>query len=62
MQNAFIVEPLPWYYIDCPKWGDVLLLVVPYENHESGLWMIAFSLSLSSIIFNNWTIFIRFFL
>jgi hypothetical protein len=60
MQNAFIFKPLPWYYIDYPKWGDVLLLVVPYEKHRSGLWMIMFSPSLSSIVFNNYTICIRF--
>jgi hypothetical protein len=36
------------------------LLVVPYEKHQSGLWMITFSPSLSSIVFNNWTIRIRF--
>jgi hypothetical protein len=62
MQNDFSVKPLPWYYIDYFEWGDVLLLVIPYEKHQSGLWMITFSPSLSSIVFNNWTICIRFIL
>jgi hypothetical protein len=23
MQNVFIVEPLPWYYINCLEWKDM---------------------------------------
>ncbi len=38
------------------------MLEVPYEKHQLGLWMITFSPNLNSIVFNNWTICIRFIL
>jgi hypothetical protein len=39
------IEPLPWFCINCPEWGNVLLFKVPYEDNPlPGLKMIFFLL------------------
>jgi len=35
LKDVFIIKPLPWFCIDCPVWGDVLLFRVPFEEHPS---------------------------
>jgi hypothetical protein len=55
-----ILEPLQWYCIDYPKWGHILLLRVPSNNHHSSLQMVVFSPCMELVFFSDWTICVRF--
>ncbi len=49
----FEIDLLPWYCIDYPKWGNVLLIKYLFIEHPQGVKMIVFSIQIKSYIFNN---------
>ncbi len=55
----FEINPLPWYYIDYPKWGYVFLIRNP-SIQPWGVKMIVFSTQMKSYIFSNLNICVRF--
>jgi hypothetical protein len=55
-----ILEPLRWYCIDYPKWGDIFLIRVPSNNHHSSLQMVVFFPYMELVFFSNWTICVKF--
>jgi hypothetical protein len=59
LKDVFIIKPLPWFCIDCPVWGDVLLFRVPFEEHPSSLKTIVFFPSMRFFVSKDGMICVR---
>jgi hypothetical protein len=54
--SNLILEAFPWYCINYPKWGDILLFKVPLNNHHSGIQMDVFSPCMELVLPNDWMV------
>jgi hypothetical protein len=55
-----LTKLLPWYYIDYLKFGDMLLFMIPFEEHLWGVKMMIFSPTMKFGVFIDSIVCVRF--